>query len=83
MLIILIFLHLLELVQAFVTADGFGLVIQHQRERFLVAGGAAVLTCGRVVPAEIFQAGVAAKLVDSFAQGQLTCGLQKITIKEQ
>lgn len=83
--IILLFRHLFEVVQTFFFADGFDLLlVQLQHERFVVDGGAAVLTDGRVVPAEIFQARVAAKLVDSLAQGQLTCGLEKkMMIKER
>lgn len=83
MIISLIFLHLLDLFKAIVTADGLGLLVQHQHKPFVAAGGAAVLTFFRSVPTETFQAGVAAKLVDSFVQGQLTFGLEKITIKEQ
>lgn len=75
MTIILSFRHLFELVQTFFSADGFGLLLQLQHERFAVEGGAAVITDERVFSAEIFQAGVAAKLVDSLVQGQLTCGL--------
>lgn len=83
MTMILIFPHLFELVQTLVTADGFGFLLQLQHERFVEESRAAVITGGRLVPAEIFQAGVAAKLVDSLIHCQLTCGLQKIRIKEQ
>lgn len=69
------FLHLLDLIKAIVTADGLGLLLQHQHKRFVAEGGAAVLTYFPSVPTEILQAGVAAKLVDSFVQGQLQFGL--------
>lgn len=79
--IILIFLHLFELIQTLFTADGFRLLLQLQPERFAAAGGAAVLADGRVVSAEILHAGVAAKLMESLVQGQLTRGLRKIKDK--
>ena len=68
----MIFLHLYELVQTRVTADGYGLLLQLQHQWFFGAGGAAVLTDVRVVPEEVVKAGAAAKLVDDCVQCDLT-----------
>ena len=75
------FPHLFELLQTFLAADGFCVLIQPQHEWLAVTRGAAILTDRCVVPSETFQAGVAAKLVDGFIQGQLACGLKEDVYK--